>query len=56
METPNALPDYSNMTELPDGVIACRPPTDSPSNTTLLDLLIGRLDELTRPRPRGKLK
>ena len=56
METPNTFPDYSKMTELPDGVIGCRPPIDSPSNTTLLDLLIGRLDELTRPRPGGKLK
>jgi len=56
METSNALPDYSNMTELPDGVIGCRPPTDSLSNTTLLDLVIARLDELTRPRPGGKLK
>lgn len=56
MEISNAFPDYSKMTELPDGVIGCRPPTDSQSNTTLLDLLIGRLDELTRPHPGGKLK
>ena len=56
METSNALPDYSQMTELPEGVIGCRPPSDNLSNETLLGLVIARLDELTRPRPGGKLK
>ena len=56
METPNSLPGYSNMAEVPEGDIGCRQPTDNQSNATLLDLLIGRLDELTRQRPGDKLK
>lgn len=56
MKNSNTTPEETTKTQLPPGAFGCSPREFTEEDDNLLRLLIGRLDELTRPRPGGKLK
>lgn len=54
--TTNELPTHEEPFELPATAFGCAPREATSEDVNLLKLLIGRLDELTRPGRPGRLK
>lgn len=52
----NKLPTHDESFELPATAFGCAPREVTAEDDNLLKLLIGRLDELTRPDRPGRLK